>query len=123
MFNRVYRVVLIPLISTIVNGTLLNFGKRYEDNLMVIFDQWSKLYLGLDALSNQKILNGIYCLSMSFMNIECPLQGFWVIVMQSDSSIVTKKVVARIKAMVIVELAISLHVPPTKPQESGPSQT
>ena len=60
---------------------------------------------------------------MSFMNIECPLQGFWVIVMQSDSSIVTKKVVARIKAMVIVELAISLHVPPTKPPESGPSQT
>ena len=28
-----------------------------------------------------------------------------------------------IKAMVIVELAISLHVPPTKPPESGPSQT
>ena len=28
----------------------------------VIFDQWPKLYLGLDALSNQKILNGIYYL-------------------------------------------------------------
>ena len=42
------------------------------------------------------------CLSMSFMNIECPLQGFWVIVMQLDLSIVTKKetVVARIKASV-----------------------
>ena len=26
-----------------VNGTLLNIGKRYEDNLRVIFDQWSKL--------------------------------------------------------------------------------
>ena len=26
-------------ISTMVNGTLLNFGKRYEDNLQVIFDQ------------------------------------------------------------------------------------
>jgi hypothetical protein len=23
-----------------VNGTLLNFGKRYEDDLGVIFDQW-----------------------------------------------------------------------------------
>ena len=39
-----------------VNGTLLNFGKRYDDNLRVIFDQRLKLHLGLDALSNQKIL-------------------------------------------------------------------
>ena len=38
-----------------VNGTLLNFGKRYEDDLRVIFDQWQKLHLGLDVLSNQKI--------------------------------------------------------------------
>ena len=45
-----------------VNGTLLNFGKRYKDNLRDIFDQWPKLHLGLDALSNQKILNGIYSL-------------------------------------------------------------
>ena len=43
-----------------VNGTLLNFGKRYKDNLRVICDQWLKLHLGLDALSNQKILKGIY---------------------------------------------------------------
>ena len=42
-----------------VNGTLLNFGKGYEGNFMVIFDQWPKLHLGLDVLSNQKILNGI----------------------------------------------------------------
>ena len=42
-----------------VNGTLLNFGKRYEDDLRVIFDQWPKLYLGLDVLSNQKILKGV----------------------------------------------------------------
>ena len=48
-----------------VNGTLLNFGKRYKDNLKkVIFDQWPKLHLGLDALSNQKILNGIYSLGI-----------------------------------------------------------
>ena len=38
-----------------VNDTLLNFGKRY-DNLKVLFYQWLKLQLGLDALSNQKIL-------------------------------------------------------------------
>ena len=44
-----------------LNGTLLNCGKRYKDDLMVIFDQWQKLQLGLDALSNQKILKGIYC--------------------------------------------------------------
>ena len=59
-FSRVpLTIVLIPLITTIVNGTLLNFGKRYEDNLRYIFDQWQKLYLGLNVLSNQKILNGI----------------------------------------------------------------
>ena len=52
-------IALIPLISTVVNGTLLNFDKRYEDNLRVIFDQWPKLHLGLDASSNQWILNGI----------------------------------------------------------------
>ena len=39
-----------------VNGTVINFGNRYEDDLRVIFDQWPKLQLGLDALSNQKIL-------------------------------------------------------------------
>ena len=44
------------------NGSLLNFDKRYEDDLRVIFDQRPKLHLGLDALSNQKILKGIQCL-------------------------------------------------------------
>ena len=54
-FSRVpLTIVLISGISTMVNGTLLNFGKR------VIFDQWPKLHIGLDALSNQNILNGIY---------------------------------------------------------------
>ena len=48
-----------------VNGTVLNFGKRYEDDLMVIFDQWTKL--SLDALSNQKILKGIYCLLSQYL--------------------------------------------------------
>jgi hypothetical protein len=43
-----------------VNGTLLNFDKRYEDDLRVIFNQWPKLHLGLDALSNQIFLKGIY---------------------------------------------------------------
>ena len=60
-FSRVpFNIVLISLISTMVDGTLLNFGKRYKDNLRDIFDQWLKLHLGLDALSNQKILKGIY---------------------------------------------------------------
>ena len=59
-FSRVpFTIVPISLISTMVNGTLLNFGKRYEDDLRVIFDQWPQLQLGLDALSNQKILKGI----------------------------------------------------------------
>ena len=42
------------------NSTLLNFGKRYGDNLRVIFDHWPKLHLVLDAISNQKILKGVY---------------------------------------------------------------
>ena len=43
-----------------VSRTVQNFGKRYKDNLGVIFDQWPKLHLGLDALSNQKISKDIY---------------------------------------------------------------
>ena len=59
-FRRVpLTVVLISGISTMVNGTVLNFGKRYKYDLRVIFDQWQKLLLDLDALSNQKILKGI----------------------------------------------------------------
>ena len=60
-FSRMtFTIVLIPLISTMVNDSLLNIGKRYKDDLRVIFDQWPKLHLGLDALTNQKILNGVY---------------------------------------------------------------
>ena len=60
-FSRVtLTIVMISGISTMVNGILLNFGKRYKGKLRVIFDQWSKFHLGLDALSNQKIVNGIY---------------------------------------------------------------
>ena len=59
-FSRVtFTIVLISLISTMVNGTLLNVGKRYEEDSRVIFDQWPKLHFGLDALSNQKILKGV----------------------------------------------------------------
>ena len=44
-FSRVpLTIVLISEISTKVNGTLLNFGKRYEDDLRVIFDQWPKVH-------------------------------------------------------------------------------
>ena len=47
-----------------VNGTKLNFGKIwYKGQLRVIFDQWPKLHLGLDAIINQKLLKGIYCIS------------------------------------------------------------
>ena len=63
-FSRVpFTIVLISGISTMVNGTLLNFGKKYQDGLRIIFDQWQKLHLGLDALSNQKILKGIYSIT------------------------------------------------------------
>ena len=52
-------VLIQELHSSMVNGTLLNSGERYEDDLRVIFDESLKLHLGLDALSNQKILKGI----------------------------------------------------------------
>ena len=42
-----------------VTGTVLNFDTRYEDDLRVIFDQWPKLHIGLDALSYKKILKVI----------------------------------------------------------------
>ena len=35
-----------------VNGTQIKFGKRYEDDLRFIFDQWPKLHFGLNALSS-----------------------------------------------------------------------
>ena len=41
---------------TMGNGTQLNIGKGYEGDLWVIFDQWPKLHLGLNAQSNQKNL-------------------------------------------------------------------
>ena len=59
-----FTIVLISEISAMVNGTVLYFGKRYEDDLRVIDDQWQKLHLCLDALSNQKILKGIYYIMM-----------------------------------------------------------
>ena len=39
-----------------VNGTLPKFGKDFDDDLKVIFDQWPKLHSGLDVLSNKKNL-------------------------------------------------------------------
>ena len=50
-FSRVpFTIVLISGVSTMVNDTLLNFDRRYKYELKVIFDQWQKLHLGLDAL-------------------------------------------------------------------------
>ena len=36
-------------IVKIFKVVLLNFGKRYEVDLRVIFDQWPKLYIGFEA--------------------------------------------------------------------------
>ena len=54
-------------------GTLLNFGKRYEDDLRVIFDQCPKLHLGLNVLSNQKILNGRACVRNLDLRVQSVL--------------------------------------------------
>ena len=71
-----------------MNGTLLNIGKRYEVNVRVIFDQWLKLHLGLDALSNQKILKGVYCPCCSVMKSHLKIFGF-------SMGIVTNQLMAR----------------------------
>ena len=54
----------------------LNFCKRYKDDLMVIFDQWPKSHLDLDALSNQKTLKGVYC-PLKPKHFEQALLTFW----------------------------------------------
>ena len=82
-FSRIpFTIVLISLFSTMVNGTLLNFGKRYEDDLRVIFDQWSKLHLSLDALSNQKILKGVYYIYVYIYNVLYKLLLFSELIME-----------------------------------------
>ena len=37
---------------------LSDFGKRYKNKLNVSFDQWPKLYLGLNGQPKIQILNG-----------------------------------------------------------------
>ena len=63
-------IVMISEISAMVNGTLLNFGKRYEEDFRAVFNQLQKLHLGLDALSYQKILKGIYWL-LAIVRLGC----------------------------------------------------
>ena len=61
-----------------VNGTLLIFGKRYENDLRVIFDQLPKLHLGLDALGNQKILKGMqYALGTYLLQFKGDFKLHW----------------------------------------------
>ena len=70
---------LILLIITIVNGTLLNFGKRYKDNLRAIFDQWPKLQLRCGWLSSKKTLNGIYYAMHPQISPCAPFSRYYVI--------------------------------------------
>ena len=48
-------------------------GKRYEENLMVIFDQRLNLYLCLNVEADIKILNGIY--NTSDISYQVPQKG------------------------------------------------
>ena len=47
------------------NGTVLNFGRRYKDNLRVIFYQWPKLGLGLVVEAEIQILKVIQSICVS----------------------------------------------------------
>ena len=51
--------VLILLISTMVNGTVLNSGKKYKDDSRAVFDQLPNFYLGFDAEPEISILKVI----------------------------------------------------------------
>ena len=54
-----FAIVLILLIITMVNGTVLNSAKRYKDDLRAIFDQWPNMYLGFDSEPEIWILKAI----------------------------------------------------------------
>ena len=48
----------------------VNTSPISDDNFKrAIFDQWPNLHLGLDALSNQKILNGVLCILKRICNL------------------------------------------------------
>ena len=86
-FSRVpFTIVLISGISTMVNGTLLNFGKRHEDDLRVILDQWPKLHLGLDVL----LLNLVSVSSFLWNLVVCP--GWFVALLITTSHDMQDKV-------------------------------
>ena len=64
-FSRVpFTIVLIPLISTIVNGTLLNFGKRYKDNFKGHFWSVVKVALRFGCAKQSKNLEWYLLLSL-----------------------------------------------------------
>ena len=42
-------------------SSIQSFGKRYKNDVRVIFDQWSKLYLKFNAEPGIRILKVIYC--------------------------------------------------------------
>ena len=70
-FSRVpFTIVLIPLISTIVNVTLLNFDKRYKDNLRVILV--TKVALRFGCVKQSKNLE--WCLMHSTLDF-CPISA------------------------------------------------
>ena len=47
-------------LGPIFDDSLHNLGKRYKGDLMVIFDQWKKLCLGLNSEAEIQLLNCIY---------------------------------------------------------------
>ena len=51
-----------------VNGTQLNFGKRYEYDLRVIFDQWPKVAIRFGCAKQSKNLER-YLLTIYFTQL------------------------------------------------------
>ena len=60
----------------LVPWLIVLFGKRYEDDLKLIFDLWPNLHLGLDALSNQKNLERY--LILTWYNHLVPCKFSWL---------------------------------------------
>ena len=52
----------------------LEFGKRYKNDVRVIFDQWLKLNLRFDVEPEIRILKVNYCISLLTF---CGLSGAW----------------------------------------------
>ena len=66
-FETLYFLKLCPISEDFLD----NFGKRYKKVFRSIFDQWSKLYFGLNVQPEIQTLKVVYCWTLFFHTKEC----------------------------------------------------